>query len=66
MVRMKSQQWLLTKPKENLSQEAEVLFISMTNSLDGTIRIWNHHNGELLQELIQHDKAEITNIQVRM
>lgn len=34
--------------------------------VDGSIKVWNYHNGELLQELIQTQKAEVTGIQVLM
>ncbi|KAJ3174490.1 hypothetical protein HDU87_007183 [Geranomyces variabilis] len=36
----------------------------ITGGRDGTIRVWNFHNGQLLQELIKGDNAEVTSILV--
>jgi WD40 repeat protein len=34
----------------------------ITGGRDGSVRIWNHNNGELLQELIKNDNTEVTGI----
>ncbi|KAI8898271.1 WD40-repeat-containing domain protein [Globomyces pollinis-pini] len=34
----------------------------ITGGRDGTIRIWNYNNGELLQELVKNDKTEVTGL----
>ncbi|KAJ3160300.1 hypothetical protein HDU88_007978 [Geranomyces variabilis] len=34
----------------------------ITGGRDGTMRVWNFHNGQLLQELIKGDNAEVTSI----
>jgi hypothetical protein len=33
-------------------------------TLNGTIKIWNVNNGQLLQELLKEDQTEITGIEV--
>ncbi|KAJ2996375.1 acetylornithine aminotransferase [Globomyces sp. JEL0801] len=38
----------------------------ITGGRDGTIRIWNYNNGELLQELVKNDKTEVTGLAVMM
>lgn len=34
----------------------------ITGGRDGSVRIWNHNNGEMLQELIKEDNTEVTGI----
>lgn len=36
----------------------------ITGGRNGTIRVWNYNNGELLQELIKGDSSEVTSLEV--